>query len=50
MAIILPHGVLFRGGADELIRTKLIQIEKAITAAKEKHNMYLRELGLGILP
>lgn len=25
MAIILPHGVLFRGGAEEKIRTKLIQ-------------------------
>jgi type I restriction enzyme M protein len=25
MAIILPHGVLFRGGAEERIRTKLIQ-------------------------
>ncbi len=25
MAIILPHGVLFRGGAEELIRTKLLQ-------------------------
>ena len=24
MAIILPHGVLFRGGAEELIRTKLL--------------------------
>ena len=23
MAIILPHGVLFRGGAEERIRTKL---------------------------
>ncbi len=25
MAIILPHGVLFRGGAEELIRTKLLK-------------------------
>jgi type I restriction enzyme M protein len=25
MAIILPHGVLFRGGAEERIRTKLLQ-------------------------
>lgn len=25
MAIILPHGVLFRGGAEEKIRTKLLQ-------------------------
>jgi type I restriction-modification system DNA methylase subunit len=25
MAIILPHGVLFRGGADEKIRTKLLK-------------------------
>src|ERR1043166_9273890 len=25
MAIILPHGVLFRGGAEEKIRTKLIK-------------------------
>jgi type I restriction enzyme M protein len=25
MAVILPHGVLFRGGAEERIRTKLIQ-------------------------
>lgn len=24
MAIILPHGVLFRGGAEERIRTKLL--------------------------
>ena len=25
MAIILPHGVLFRGGAEERIRTKLLK-------------------------
>jgi len=25
MAIILPHGVLFRGGAEERIRTKILQ-------------------------
>ena len=25
MAIILPHGVLFRGGAEERIRTKLLR-------------------------
>ncbi|MBL3427608.1 type I restriction-modification system subunit M, partial [Klebsiella pneumoniae] len=25
MAIILPHGVLFRGGAEEKIRTKLLK-------------------------
>ena len=25
MAIILPHGVLFRGGAEERIRTKLFK-------------------------
>src|SRR5207253_2945264 len=25
MAIILPHGVLFRGGAEERIRTKLVK-------------------------
>src|SRR4029450_4159696 len=25
MAIILPHGVLFRGGAEERLRTKLIK-------------------------
>ena len=25
MAIILPHGVLFRGGAEETIRTKLLK-------------------------
>ena len=25
MAIILPHGVLFRGGAEQRIRTKLLK-------------------------
>ena len=25
MALILPHGVLFRGGAEERIRTKLLK-------------------------
>lgn len=28
MAIILPHGVLFRGGAEERIRTKLLQDDR----------------------
>ena len=75
MAIILPHGVLFRGGAEERIRTKLLKdghidtviglpsnlfystgihqllkLEQDIASAKEKHNSFLRELGLPLLP
>jgi type I restriction enzyme M protein len=30
MAIILPHGVLFRGGAEERIRTKLLKDEHVV--------------------
>ncbi len=74
MAIILPHGVLFRGGAEERIRTKLLKdghidtviaekevdlqgthaelvsLEKKIKAATERHNDFLKELGLPLLP
>jgi type I restriction enzyme M protein len=33
MAIILPHGVLFRGGAEERIRTKLLAMVPALCLA-----------------
>ncbi len=51
MAIILPHGVLFRGGAEEeidlsAVHAKLTEIEKRIAKATEAHNKYLKELGL----
>ena len=38
-AIILPCGMFFRGGAEERIRS-----------ARAKHNGFLRELGLPLLP
>ena len=34
MAIILPHGVLFRGGAEERIRTKLLKAGRGASAAQ----------------
>lgn len=36
MAIILPHGVLFRGGAEERIRTKLLKGERSESNREER--------------
>ena len=35
MAIILPHGVLFRGGAEERIRTKLVKDGPTLSEEKQ---------------
>ena len=40
MAIILPHGVLFRGGAEERIRTKLLQDENIYTVIGLPANLF----------
>lgn len=40
MAIILPHGVLFRGGAEERIRTKLLKDNNIDTVIGLPSNMF----------
>ncbi|MDR1382598.1 MAG: type I restriction-modification system subunit M [Planctomycetaceae bacterium] len=40
MAIILPHGVLFRGGAEEKIRTKLLKDENIDTVIGLPSNLF----------
>ncbi len=40
MAIILPHGVLFRGGAEERIRTKLLKDEHIDTVIGLPANLF----------
>jgi type I restriction enzyme M protein len=40
MAIILPHGVLFRGGAEERIRTKLLQDNNIDTVIGLPSNLF----------
>ena len=40
MAIILPHGVLFRGGAEERIRTKLIKDDNIDTVIGLPANLF----------
>lgn len=40
MAIILPHGVLFRGGAEERIRTKLLKEEHIDTVIGLPANLF----------
>jgi type I restriction enzyme M protein len=40
MAIILPHGVLFRGGAEERIRTKLLKDENIDTVIGLPANLF----------
>jgi type I restriction enzyme M protein len=40
MAIILPHGVLFRGGAEERIRTKLLQDKNIDTVIGLPSNLF----------
>ncbi|MFA5298388.1 MAG: type I restriction-modification system subunit M [Lutibacter sp.] len=40
MAIILPHGVLFRGGAEERIRTKLLKENKIDTVIGLPSNLF----------
>ncbi|SHL09849.1 type I restriction enzyme M protein [Chitinophaga jiangningensis] len=40
MAIILPHGVLFRGGAEERIRTKLLKDNHIDTVIGLPYNMF----------
>jgi len=40
MAIILPHGVLFRGGAEERIRTKLLNDENIDTVIGLPANLF----------
>lgn len=40
MAIILPHGVLFRGGAEEKIRTKLLKDENIDTIIGLPANLF----------
>jgi type I restriction enzyme M protein len=40
MAIILPHGVLFRGGAEERIRTKLLKDENIDTVIGLPSNLF----------
>ena len=40
MAIILPHGVLFRGGAEERIRTKLLKDNHIDTAIGLPSNLF----------
>jgi len=40
MAIILPHGVLFRGGAEEKIRTKLLKDENIDTIIGLPSNLF----------
>jgi type I restriction enzyme M protein len=34
----------------EATHRELVDIEEAITAARDKHNAFLRELGLKLLP
>ena len=40
MAIILPHGVLFRGGAEERIRTKLLKDKRIDTVIGLPANLF----------
>ncbi len=40
MAIILPHGVLFRGGAEERIRRKLLEEENIDTVIALPANLF----------
>jgi len=40
MAIILPHGVLFRGGAEEKIRTKLLRDNRIDTVIGLPSNLF----------
>ncbi len=40
MAIILPHGVLFRGGAEERIRTKLLKDNNINTVIGLPSNLF----------
>ncbi len=40
MAIILPHGVLFRGGAEERIRTKLLKDNNIDTVIGLPSNLF----------
>jgi type I restriction enzyme M protein len=42
MAIILPHGVLFRGGAEERIRTKLLKDGHIDTVIGLPANLFIR--------
>mgnify|MGYP000529665026 CR=1 FL=1 len=41
MAIILPHGVLFRGGAEERIRRKLLEDGNIDTIIGLPANLFL---------
>ena len=43
MAIILPHGVLFRGGAEERIRTKLLKDGNIDTLLGDSTEQFHRE-------
>ncbi len=50
MAIILPHGVLFRGGAEERIRTKLLKDNNIDTVIGLPSNLfYLTDIPVYIL-
>ena len=40
MAIILPHGVLFRGGVEERIRTKLLKDDHIDTVIGLPSNLF----------
>lgn len=50
MVIILPQGMLFRGGSVgghlDATHKELVAIDKAIKAATAKHNTFLKELNL----
>lgn len=40
MAVVLPHGVLFRGGAEGVIRTKLLQENRIVAIIGVASNLF----------
>ncbi|ETJ30739.1 N-6 DNA Methylase family protein, partial [human gut metagenome] len=40
MAVVLPHGVLFRGGAEGAIRTKLLQENRIVAIIGVASNLF----------